>query len=278
MNLSQLTKDVILVCQRAGEYLLKTINDVKPELKGSNDFVTQVDVGSEKILLKGLATLCPQANFLSEEAGEQKNNLNESLLWVVDPLDGTVNYAFGIPFFAISVALIKEQKPILAVVYAPALNELFVGEIDRGSYLNNKRLSLDENKNQLLKMIATSAGMTESDFTGKTSYYHQNLLPHYNRLRLLGSQALHLCYVAAGRLEVALTNQAKLWDDAAGSLILQEASGIYSDFSGKEIFPLKRNSPVYEGKSYESIGSSSQKALDKIVKLLNVNQEERGII
>lgn len=269
MNPDQLIHDVIAVCHQAGRYLMEAIHDTKAELKGSNDLITKADKGSEKILLDGLSTLCPEAGLLSEEAGNLNVQNNHHLLWVIDPLDGTVNYSFGIPFYAISVALMKNHEPILGVVFAPAISELFVAQRGKGAYLNNKRITLNGKKDRLLRMLATSAGMTESDFVHKKSSYHKKLLPHYNRLRLMGSQALHLCYVATGRLDAALTNQAKLWDDAAGSLILEEAQGTYNDFWGRKIFPIDLESSLYKGESYSSIGSSDQETLDKIVELIN---------
>ncbi len=266
-NLDKLTKKVVSACKIAGRLLMRNIRTASPELKGNNDLVTKADMESERILIDTLSTLYNHATVLGEESGLSGQETDQ--LWVIDPLDGTINYSFQIPFFAVSVALLYKGQPILGVVHAPTLKETFTSWKGGGAYLNGEKLDLRKSKERHLNIVATSAGMTQSDFKTRTSHYHERLLSHYSRLRLMGSQALHLCFVAAGRLDAALTNEARLWDDAAGSLILIEAGGTYSDFRGRPLLPIPKNSSLFRGVAFESLGTRSTIISQKILHLLN---------
>lgn len=266
---------VVTACLEVGTFLIETAQSASPELKGSNDLITSADRSSEAMLKEALHKACPEASFLGEEAGHSAGCQGNNLIWVIDPLDGTVNYAFQIPLYSVSVALLKEGEPMLGVVYSPPLNELYRAEKGKGAFLNDQRLDVKNYSSRLLNLVATSAGMIESDFQTRSTSYHAKLLPHYNRLRLMGSQALHLCFVAAGRLEAALTNVAKLWDDAAGALILKESHGVYTNFRGIDIFPLPTDSNLFNGSPFESIGANSIQSLSKIVKLFG-DEPSRG--
>lgn len=256
------------LCREVGDRIQAMIRSIDPEMKGSNDLVTSADRYAQEKLIEGLGQVLPGSSFLSEEMASFRLPDPDQAVWVIDPIDGTVNYAHQVPFYSISVALLRNGDPILGAVYAPPIQEFYGAEKGKGAFLNGRALDLSTAPAKPLDLIATSAGMMESDFVNRRSSFHAVLLPHYNRLRLMGSQALHLCFVAAGRLDAAVTNQAKLWDDAAGALILKESHGCYADFEGGVHFPLRHNSGLYKGISYSSVGARSQKSLHKIVSLL----------
>lgn len=269
MNLSKVLEDSQRLIRKAGKHLQRQWGKSRSQLKGPDDLLTTADISTNEILIKGLKKIIPASSILSEEIPYTEKINENGYLWIIDPIDGTVNFANQIPFFSISVALLLNGESQLGLVYAPVNDELFHAQKNKGAFLNNKRLDLRIQETGLLSFIATSAGMIESDFSKKETSYHQRLLPHYNRLRLMGSQALHLCFVAAGRIEVALTNNAKIWDDAAAAFILQEAHGLYRHFNGKTIFPFSPDSEIYRGMSYASIGVNSQDHLARILKLIN---------
>ena len=155
---------VVETCRKAGRYLTDIHRTTATRLKGTNDLVTTADCGSEEMLVASLRKLLPEASLLTEEAGQLNGTLIEdkNLFWVIDPLDGTVNYSFQIPFFCVSVALFCEGEPVLGVVYAPALQELYMAQKGEGSFLNGERLDLRLGEDKFLSLIATSAGMTDS--------------------------------------------------------------------------------------------------------------------
>ena len=263
--MDKLLDDALKICVQVGEELVARSREISIHYKGKDDLVTDADHWSEERLISELRKILPESSFVSEEMKNLDDNQINDYVWVIDPIDGTVNYATQVPFYAISVALLKNGRQELAVVHAPALNETFTAIRGQGAYLSGKKLDAGRSNDNLLKTIATSTGISYSDFIQKKTAYYEKLSPHFQRLKLMGSQALHLCYVAAARIDVAITNKAKIWDDAAASLILEEAGGCYADFQGKEIFPLLTDSSLYRGAGYESVGSATKANLDLFV-------------
>lgn len=187
------------------------------------DLVTNIDTRSERELINRIKAEYPEHGILSEESGSTGED--SEFLWIIDPLDGTVNYAHGFPVFAISVALQYCGAVILGVVYAPALGELYEAAEGHGAYLNGVRLQVAQ-VNELNKAIlATGFPYDKASDPENNLNYFNHLVPQINGVRRTGSAAWDLCNVAAGRLSGYWEFKLNRWDIAAGALMVAEAGG-----------------------------------------------------
>lgn len=187
------------------------------------DLVTNIDTRSERELINRIKAEYPEHGILSEESGSTGED--SEFLWIIDPLDGTVNYAHGFPVFAISVALQYRGAVILGVVYAPALGELYEAAEGHGAYLNGVRLQVAQ-VNELNKAIlATGFPYDKASDPENNLNYFNHLVPQINGVRRTGSAAWDLCNVAAGRLSGYWEFKLNRWDIAAGALMVAEAGG-----------------------------------------------------
>jgi len=204
---------------------------IQVETKSLNSLVSYVDKSSEQMLYEGLKGLLPDAAFLLEEETVTLDK-DKEWLWIIDPLDGTTNYLHGIPFYAISVALQHKNKTVLALVYEPNRAEMFSAIAGKGCQLNGKPCFVSSSKNISDSLIAT--GFPYYDFE-KTTAYLQTLswfMQNSRGLRRCGAAALDLAYVACGRFDCFFEYSLAPWDVAAGALLVEEAGGRVSDFSG----------------------------------------------
>jgi len=208
-----------------GEYLVeKQTCLVEVVSKGHLDLVTEADYEVERRFTEAISEKYPDDGVLAEERGRiEAASQVDSRLWVIDPLDGTVNYAWGGPLFSISIGLIENGKPKAGWVYSPVLKELYSADDEYGAQLNGNPLSL--RKCEVPGLISLSSGFL-SEIQGVSP---QGVLPwlELGKLRNLGTQALQLCWVASGRLALNVNWEAKIWDDFAGALILKQAGGHY---------------------------------------------------
>jgi myo-inositol-1(or 4)-monophosphatase len=204
--------------------------DKKVELKGEINLVTEVDKRCEQRIVEIIRKAFPEHNILTEETPMPE--LPSPYRWIIDPLDGTTNYAHGYPCFCTSLALELEGEVVLGAVYDPLLDELFTAQKGRGSFLNNERLSVSATKQLTSALICTG-------FPYDLRESRENNLDHFNRfiieaqaIRRDGAAALDLCYVAAGRFDGFWELKLYPWDVAAGKLLVEEASGTVTDFHG----------------------------------------------
>lgn len=187
------------------------------------DLVTNIDTRSERELINRIKAEYPEHGILSEESG--RTGEDSEFLWIIDPLDGTVNYAHGFPVFTISVALQYRGAVILGVVYAPALGELYEAAEGHGAYLNGVRLQVAK-VNELKKAIlATGFPYDKASDPENNLNYFNHLVPQINGVRRTGSAAWDLCNVAAGRISGYWEFKVNRWDIAAGALMVAEAGG-----------------------------------------------------
>lgn len=233
MDLQKLLPKVIDIAKQGGAFIRKEQTDFKRErleFKGANDLVSYVDRETEKILVKELQQLVPEAGFITEE--ETVSQEPADLQWIIDPLDGTTNFVHGIPFYSVSVALVSRGTPVLGVVYEINQDECFYAIQDGKAYCNGNEIR-----------VSASNSLAESVIT--TGYPHRNFdhLPHYLDalsalmpqtvgMRRLGSAAADLAYVACGRVSCFFESNLNSYDVAAGALIVQQAGGRVTDFSG----------------------------------------------
>ncbi len=208
--------------------------------KGPKDFVTNSDTKVEKIIIEELNKARPNYSIISEEIGIKKNK-DLSNTWIIDPIDGTINFLHGIPHFAISIALQSKDEIICGLIFDPIKNELFYAEKDNGAFFNNQRIRVSK-KNDINECLF-ALGKTENkfDFT----------------YRRTGCAALDMAYVASGRFDGYFQKKLNIWDIAAGLVIVKEAGGVINDINISLIQDLKiiASSPNINSKFIEKIGN-----------------------
>ena len=223
------------IAKEAGELQLDGLTKAKKiEYKGNHfNIVTQVDKACEKLIVDFLKDRFPSHDILAEEGTDIKKD--SEWLWIVDPLDGTVNYAHGYPLFSVSIGLLHQGKPVVGVVYEPNRNEMFVAEHGGGAMLNDKPIRVTQNK-------AIEGSMISTGFAYNVAETRLNNVEHFNQfilkchaVRRDGVASVDLCYVACGRCDGFWELFLKPWDIAAGAVILEEAGGRLSMFDGKPL-------------------------------------------
>ncbi len=232
-DLKALCVEIEKIAREAGKFILKeseTFDIKKTELKGLNNFVTYVDKGSEMMLVEKLAKLIPEAGFVAEEGTSEKKGLTYN--WIIDPLDGTTNFLHGVSPYAVSVGLMENDEVIAGVVHEAGGSETFSAWKNGGAWLNGKKINVSRTKNLADSLVAT--GFPYSLFSRLDPYMDllKYLVRHTHGVRRLGSASIDLAYVACGRYDIFFEYDLKLWDIAAGMLIVREAGGRFSDFSG----------------------------------------------
>jgi len=197
--------------------------------KGANDFVSEADKKCERTLVKELKKARPSYSFLLEEGGELEGE-DKTKRWIIDPLDGTNNFLHGLPFFCISIGLEEDGEITAGVIYVPLLNDLYWTVKDKGAFLNNGSidhiLRVSNRKN-------TDGMIVSCSYRNNTNAL-QNIIDKGYVVRFIGSCAMSLAFVAAGKIDVAMEDNIKTWDTAAGVLLVKEAGGIVSQVGGKE--------------------------------------------
>ena len=209
---------MIKACEKASKILIRDFGELEKlqvSKKGPLDFVTNSDLKTEKIIIEELKKSRPDYSIVSEEVGI-KINKDKKNTWIIDPIDGTVNFLHGIPHFATSIALKNKNEIISGLIFDPIKNEMFYAEKNNGAYLNNKRIRVSKKINIEECLFATS-GKNEKqiDFSYRKS----------------GSAALDMAYVACGRYDGYFQKNLNLWDIAAGIIIVKEAGGIINEIN-----------------------------------------------
>ena len=209
------------------------LDNLKITSKGFNDYVSEADQESEKIITEILIKAYPQYKITAEESGS--NDINSEYEWFIDPLDGTTNFIHGIPQFAVSIGLCKNKTSILGVVYDPFKNELFCAEKGKGALMNNKKIRVSKCDSIKSAIFGTGIPYRKKDHSGVYIETLRTLMDaRCGSIRRLGAAALDLAYVASGRLDGFWEFNLKPWDIAAGSIIVLEAGGYISDINGSE--------------------------------------------
>ena len=222
------------ICTKVSKIIIRDFGEIEKlqvSKKGPGDFVTKTDKKVESIIIEELEKARPDYGFIAEESG--KNISDTEFNWVIDPIDGTSNFMHGIPHFAISIALEKKGEVISGIICDPIKNETFYAEKGRGSYVNNRRIRVSSRKN--LDEIIGLYGCPPMTQVKENKFFDQiqRASIDIHKLRNYGSAALDFAYVASGRADFAWYEHLKYWDYAAGKIILLEAGGTISDFTGK---------------------------------------------
>ena len=207
---------MIKAAEKASKSVIRDFGEVEKlqvSKKGPHDFVTKTDKHVEKILIDELSKIKKNYSFLSEEVGKIQNKDKDNI-WIIDPIDGTTNFLHGIPHFAICIALKSENQITSGLIFDPIKDEMFYAEKNKGAFLNNQRLRVS--KKSSIDDCLFSSNQEGVKFSNLNT-------------RCSGSAALDLAYVASGRLDGFFHNKIKLWDVAAGALMIQEAGGIVNN-------------------------------------------------
>jgi myo-inositol-1(or 4)-monophosphatase len=222
----------VRAARRAGNIIVRSLDRLESlsvQTKDRNDFVTEVDQQAEREIISILHKAYPDHGFLAEESGAQIGNEYE---WIIDPLDGTTNFLHGFPQFAVSIALRHKGRLEQAVVYNPLSQELFTASRGGGAYLNERRIRVSNRKGLDGALLGTGFPFKAQQHLDAYLEMFRALFPQTAGIRRPGSAALDLAYVAAGRLDGFWEIGLNIWDMAAGVLLIQEAGGVSSDFSG----------------------------------------------
>lgn len=198
------------------------INDFKKK-----EIVTNNDKFIEKYIVKKIKNKFPEHNILGEEFDYEKTS--SPYMWVIDPIDGTINYTRNHPHFCTSIAVLKKGEPIITAIYDPNQGHMFFAEKGKGAFLNNKKIHVSNTKNPKSAIIELS----ESNMSKRTVGIFNKLIHNVYRIRIEGSTALSLCYVAAGWTDCRFKTTVGKYDVAGGALLVREAGGVVVDFKGK---------------------------------------------
>ena len=217
---------MIKASEKASKILIKDFGEIEKlqvSRKGPKDFVTNSDLKTEKIIIDELKKARPNYSILSEEEGVE-NNKDKNNTWIIDPIDGTINYLHGVPHFAISIALKSYDQIIAGLIYDPIKDEMFYAEKNNGTYLNNQRIK-----------VSKRSKIEDCLFVAGDKINHDKEL----NVRKSGCAALDMAYVAAGRYDGYFQKDLNLWDVAAGIIIIKEAGGILNEINLTKINEVK---------------------------------------
>ncbi|BCV50147.1 MULTISPECIES: inositol-1-monophosphatase [Shewanella] len=224
----------VRAARAAGQTIMRAYTEldrIEVDAKGVNDFVTSVDKEAEAAIIYQIRKSYPDHSIVGEENGENRGT-NQDYLWIVDPLDGTNNFVNGVPHFAVSIAMQYKGKTEVAVVYDPVRDELFSAVRGKGAKLNDFRIRVNNVSDLGASLVATGFPFKARQHTETYMKLFGETFSLCADLRRAGSAALDLAYVAAGRVDAFFELGLKPWDIAAGDLIVREAGGTVTDFSG----------------------------------------------
>ena len=226
---------MIKAAEKASKILIRDFGEIEKlqvSLKGPSDFVTNADKKVEKIIIEELSKSRKKYSIISEEAGEIVKSDTENV-WIIDPIDGTTNFLHGVPHFAISIALKSKKEIVAGLIFDPIKNEMFYAEKNGGAYFNNQRIRVSKKKNLEECLFATG---------GKEFKINLNT-------RKLGSAALDMAYVAAGRFDGYFQGNLNIWDIAAGIILVEESGGKINEINYDAVSKLKiiaSSNSIYE--------------------------------
>ena len=216
------------------------LENLQVSSKGPGDFVSSADKRTEKTIIEELQKAHPEYGIITEETGIiNKSNIKNR--WIIDPIDGTMNFLNGIPQFAISIAYEENNEIICGVIFNPITNEMFCAEKGNGAYLNNTRIRVSNKKKLKDALLVTGGPKGASKIKNKIYSEYINISNNVSNIRKFGSAALDMAYVACGRFDGYWQRELNYWDIAAGVIILREAGGFIDFFEDDINYPLKKN-------------------------------------
>lgn len=247
MNELAFTKNLI---QNAGQLILGMKKEAKISFKSPKDIVTEADLACEGALVQQIREQYPSDQIISEESYNHFTLTNERT-WVIDPIDGTVNYSRGIPLYGISIALIENKEVLLGLIHLPEMKELYWAVKGKGAFCNDRPIQASNVDCLEKSLIYTKDFNTGVDSTGQERSLTQ-MAGNTFRTRILGSVVIEAVYVASGKAEAQISN-GFFWDLAAAKLILEEAGGCVTQMNGNSYDPQKRNAVLTNGRIHQEL-------------------------
>lgn len=230
-------------CMKASKSLIRDfgeIENLQVSTKGPGDFVSSADKRTEKILIEELQKAHPDYGIITEEKGIiNKSNIKNR--WIIDPIDGTMNFLNGVPQFAISIGYEEDGEIKCGVIFNPIMNEMYSAEKGNGAFLNNQRIRVSNKKKIGDALLVTGGPKGASKIKDKIFSEYINISNNVANVRKFGSAALDMAYVACGRFDGYWQRELNIWDIAAGSIIVKEAGGFVDFFDEDRNSPLKKN-------------------------------------
>jgi myo-inositol-1(or 4)-monophosphatase len=237
-DIQNILKVAVGAARQAGSILLDRYE--KPhhiQHKGSIDIVTEADLASEELILDVLHQNFPETKILSEESFSSYSKIPEEPVWIIDPLDGTTNFAHNFPWFSVSIAFHDKGRSQVGVIYCPMQNELFCTTLDGGAWLNDKRIKVSKVDLLQKALVATGFPYDVQERPDSIVAMLKAVMTHSQGIRRSGAATMDLAYLACGRLDAFWEVGLKPWDTAAGYLLVEEAGGTLSNFTGTPYSP-----------------------------------------
>jgi myo-inositol-1(or 4)-monophosphatase len=261
LNLNNIAEQAAEVAKLAGTLLKNNqINNHQINHKGAVDLVTEMDLASEKLIKNELGKRFPHIEFFGEEDGGR--SWSQGLVWVVDPLDGTTNYAHNLDHYCVSIALCENGVPLVGAIAHPAADNVYSCARNGGAFLNQKPIKVNEEAEINSALAVTGFPYNRRECLGEILKRLEIMLLNVQGVRRFGSAALDLCFVASGRFAIFWENNLKPWDLAAGSLLVEEAGGKISRFDGNKMqldsFELLATNGLLHEKTVELLKETSQ--------------------
>lgn len=254
-NLSRMLETAVVAARLAGQRAMEEISYIKTSVKGPDQLVTQADVMCQQIIIDRIKETYPDDGFIGEEGAngsllKQPPRGSKRIWWIIDPIDGTTNFAKGMLLFAVSIAAMYEGEPVVGVIYDPATDSMFTGLKGDEARLNNRRI------------ITGDDGFDKFSSIGTDSFFDNGVpgwvikMMERARSRTLGSSCLQLAYLAKGSLIGVVFVRPKLWDVAAGVVIAESAGAIVSDWYGNKLFPI--DCDKYDGQELPTLAANKK--------------------
>lgn len=263
-DLSRMLETAIVAARLGGQRAMEEIDYTKSSLKSATELVTQADARCQKIIIDRIKETYPDHGFIAEEGDggklfKQPPRGEDLLWWVIDPIDGTNNFAHRMLLFTVSIGIMYEGEPIVGVIFEPATDSMFTAVVGGEAQLNGRRITASE---ESIDKFA-SVGLDSHFESGVPAWTCE--LMQQTRFRNLGSTALQLAYVAKGSMIATIANTPKLWDVAAGLVIAEAAGAVLTDWQGQRILPIDMDE--YEGQEFQIV-AASEKVHPQIVEML----------
>jgi myo-inositol-1(or 4)-monophosphatase len=267
-DLSGILETAVVAARLAGQRAMEEINYVKTSVKNGTELVTETDPRCQRIIIERVKETFPDHGFIAEEGdpggGESRPYKRPprgepAIWWVIDPIDGTSNFAHGIPVFAISIAAMFEGRPIVGVIFEPATESMYSAVEGGEAQLNGRRIAASEEEISLLTSVGLDSHFGDHPPAGMVEIMKRT------RFRNFGSAALQLAYVASGGLVGTVLCTPKLWDIAAGVIVVQSAGAAFTDWQGNKLFPIDPDR--YEGEPFQSLAANGR-TLPQLIELM----------
>jgi myo-inositol-1(or 4)-monophosphatase len=249
-DMSKLIETGIVAARLAGQQAMEEMKYIKTSVKEGNEIVTQADPRCQKIIIDRIKEIYPDHGFIGEEGSEgkifkQPPRGDEDIWWIIDPIDGTNNFAHKLPIFTVSIGAMYKNEVVAGIIFDPTTDQMYTACKDGEAQLNGSRIKISDEPMNMFTSVALN-----SSFKGALPEWAQHIILN-SRFRNLGSLALELAYQACGGLVAVVAGTIKLWDIAAGILIAERAGAVATDYQGNKIFPLDPRQ--YDGSRFDII-------------------------